>query len=206
MAGVVEHGVAHCADVRYRPVGQQYPVAHVELFYVANGLLGGPVGRGQVRGVDALLEHLVRWRGLVGIEAVDPEHLPRPEQLAGRGVPGPTPGATQPLSLGQVGFAPPELVLRPLALDPLSDRVRDRTQSLKRVRSERTSREHRHDTDHPVFDNQRVAGEGGHPLALCPLLVTDARVTGDVVREVGASLPGDGANLQVADGYPAVRA
>ncbi len=68
------------------------------------------------------------------------------------------------------------------------------------------SGEQGHDPDELAPHDQRVSGEGHHPLTPGPRVVAHLGVVLDVVGQVGLPLLGDPADLELADGHPAVRA
>ena len=64
--------------------------------------------------------------------------------------------------------------------------------------------EHGHDPQQAVVDDQRIAGERHHSLALGPLLISHARVADDGIGQVRLALLGDQSDLELADGDPAM--
>ena len=73
------------------------------------------------------------------------------------------------------------------------------------VASESVPSEHRPDADQAILDDQRITREGDHPLAQCPILGGDQRVTDYRVAQVGPALLGNPADLVLPDWNPAVR-
>src|SRR5262245_14871876 len=118
--------------------------------------------------------------------------------------PCPTACLAQSLCLRMVSLTPTQLLLRPLALDPLRDRVGNRCERAETGLRKWMTREHRHHADHPILDNQRVSGEGNHSVILCPALIMQAWIVYDVIGEMRLLLPGNQADLQVSDVDPAV--
>jgi hypothetical protein len=95
-------------------------------------------------------------------------------------------------------------LLRPLALDPLRDRAGHRCERVENRFRKWATREQGHHADQPILDNQRVSGEGNHPVRLCPTLFLYAWIVHHVIGQMRLLLPGNPADLQVSDGDPAV--
>ena len=100
----------------------------------------------------------------------------------------------------------PQGLLGPLPLDAQRDLLGDRLHRPERGPRERVAGEHRPDADQPVLDHQRISGEGDHPLPLHPLLGRDTGVADDRVGQVWPPLPGDQADLELANRDAGVRA
>src|SRR5262247_731494 len=97
-----------------------------------------------------------------------------------------------------------EGLLRPLALDPLRDRVGNRCERVENGFRKWATREQRHHSDQPILDKQWVSGEGNHSVILCPTLIMHAWIVRYVISQMRLLLPGNPADLQVSNGDPAV--
>ncbi len=87
----------------------------VEILRLAESSIKGLADRIAILRMDALKhEAQVRLRGRVTLE--NAKRFPRPEDLVGRGAQAEAAGAAQFLSLGEVGLALPQRILRLLAL------------------------------------------------------------------------------------------
>src|SRR5262249_43549949 len=116
----------------------------------------------------------------------------------------PTTCLAESLRLRKVSFAPTQLLLRPLSLDPLRDRVGNRCERVENRFRKCVTREQRHHSDQPILDNQWVAGEGNHSVILCPALIMHAWIVDNIIGEMRFLLPGNQADLQVSNGNPTV--
>jgi hypothetical protein len=83
----------------------------------------------------------------------------------------------------------------PPVLNAVGNAVRYRCQSVERRCPERSACKQSHDPNDLIGDEQRIAGEGDHPLAPRPILVVDARVTDHRIREVGLAFQSDQADF-----------
>src|SRR4029077_10750779 len=129
----------------------------------------------------------------------DSVRFARPEQIAGRRVPAPTAGLTQGLCLSEKGFAPTDFFLGLLSLDALPDRVGYRSQRFRRGLTDGCSREYRQNAHPLAAREQGKSGKSHHALDASPVTVAQMRIVDDVVRDIGCSLLGDAADVQVAD-------
>src|SRR5262245_12093730 len=98
--------------------------------------------------------------------------------------PCPTASLAESLRLGKVSLAPTQLLLRPLALDPLRECVDNRCERVENGFRKLAAREQRHYSDQPLLDNQRVSGKGNHSVRPCPALVMHARIVRNVIGEM----------------------
>ena len=114
-AAGVPLGLSPGHDRPRRAVGVQNPKLHLVGDAFAHGPLDGRRRKGLVVGMDPG-RPLRRGRGLGGRrQAVDAEHLRRPERFSGGRIERPAPHVGHSLGLGQLAFLAPGLVLRPLA-------------------------------------------------------------------------------------------
>jgi hypothetical protein len=63
------------------------------------------------------------------------------------------------------------------------------------------SREYGHHADDLLFDNQRIACEGDHALALRPFLIMNARVADHLIGQMRFPLFGNETDFEFADRY-----
>src|SRR4029077_7943081 len=132
-------------------------------------------------------------------ETEDSVRFARPEQIAGRRVPAKTAGLTQRLCLSEKGFAATDLFLRRLSLDALPDRVGYRSQRFYRGLADGGSRKYRENAHPLAAREQGKPGKAHHAFDASPVPVAYMRIVDDVVRDIGCSLLGDAADVQVAD-------
>ena len=98
----------------------------------------------------------------------------------------------------------PQLLLVPLPLDAQGDQVGHGRERLDRALVERAPGEDPEHTEHPLPEEQRIAGERHQLLAPGPVPVAGPRIVPHVVREVRYTLGHDGPDLELPDGHAAV--